>query len=85
MYRPALLGVASLHYANARAKVDVWESLALVTDLREDDATRAPWAAARRARRGRAGTRRRAEAGARFAELPAAAADPKATRAGRRC
>lgn len=35
LYRPALLGVADLHYANARAGVDTWQRVACVAPLRD--------------------------------------------------
>jgi hypothetical protein len=78
LYRPTLLGVAGLHYANARAKVDLWENLALITDLRGDDSTRAPWATARALEEGAPELEDEPEADARFAALPGSAADPKA-------
>jgi hypothetical protein len=34
MYRPALLGAADLHFANARAGVDIWETVAYVAPLK---------------------------------------------------
>jgi hypothetical protein len=77
LYRPALLGTASLHYSNAGAKVDLWENVALMTDLRGDDAARAPWAAARTLEDGAPELEDEPEAGARFATLPAVAANPK--------
>jgi hypothetical protein len=77
LYRPALLGVAGLHYANVRAKVDRWDNLALMIDLREDETTRAPWTAARLLEDGVPEVDDEPEADARFASLPAAAADPK--------
>ncbi len=46
LYRPAVSGVADLHYANARAKIDVWQTPECVAPLAErrgakvwDDAT----------------------------------------------
>jgi hypothetical protein len=41
-YRPALLGVATLHHVNAPAKVDTWDTLVLLAPL-EDATTDAPW------------------------------------------
>jgi hypothetical protein len=35
VYRPTLLGIATVHYANARARVDQWESLGFRVALRE--------------------------------------------------
>ena len=72
LYRPALLGVASLHYALAKAGVDCWEKAAWLAPLDAASAA-APWEGAREI--GRAAPDLDAEpvAGARFAELPAAA------------
>jgi hypothetical protein len=77
LYRPTLLGVTNLHYANVRAKVDRWENFALMTDLRGDETTRAPWTAARLLEDGAPEIEDEPEVDARFASLPAAAADPK--------
>ncbi len=77
LYRPALLGVASLHYANARANLDRWDNLALMADLREDEVARAPWTAAHLLADGPPELDDEPETDARFAPLPAAAADPK--------
>lgn len=38
VYRPAVLGVAKLHYVSAEAKVDSWETVALLAPLAEDAA-----------------------------------------------
>jgi hypothetical protein len=35
VYRPALLGTADLHFANARAGIDTWETVTYVAPLRE--------------------------------------------------
>jgi len=78
VYRPALLGVASVHYANASASVDVWKRFALLSDLQRDDATQAPWEAARILDAGIPKLDDQPGAQARFASLPAEAADPNA-------
>jgi hypothetical protein len=72
LYRPSLLGVASLHYALAKAGVDCWEKAAWLAPLDAAGAA-APWEGAREI--GRAAPDLDAEpvAGGRFAELPAAA------------
>jgi len=72
VYRPALLGVASLHYAQAKAGVDCWEKAAWLAPLDAASAA-APWEGAREI--GRAAPELDAEpvAGTRFAELPPAA------------
>jgi hypothetical protein len=46
VYRPALLGVAGLHYANARADVDLWETVALLSPLRDEGSSASPWGSA---------------------------------------
>ena len=54
LYRPALLGVARLHYADKKAGIDYWETLALVRRI--DDAMPAePWDRKRAVRRRRTG------------------------------
>ena len=45
VYRPALGAMATLHYANARAKVDDWREIALLAPLRADMGA-SPWKAA---------------------------------------
>ena len=35
-YRPALLGVARLHYADKKAGIDQWETLALVRRIDDE-------------------------------------------------
>jgi Skp family chaperone for outer membrane proteins len=42
LYRPALLGVARLHYAEKKAGVDYWETLALVRRI-DDTMPTEPW------------------------------------------
>ncbi len=78
LYRPALLGAANLHYAKTSAKVDRWEHLVLLTELRGEEAARAPWEAARRLEGDPPEFDDEPEPDARFADLPAEAADPKA-------
>ena len=36
LYRPAILGVARLHYAEKKAGVDYWETLALVKRIEQE-------------------------------------------------
>jgi hypothetical protein len=77
LYRPALLGVASLHYVHARAGVDAWESRVMLTDLRGAGVLRAPWPAA--AVTGAAPELDdEPEQDAHFADLPPQAAHPAA-------
>jgi len=78
LYRPALLGVASVHYANASANVDLWKRIALLNDLKSDGATQAPWETARVLESNLPKLDDQPEADARFASLPGEAADPKA-------
>jgi hypothetical protein len=71
VYRPSLLGVASLHYVLARADVDLWEKAAWLAPL---DGGASPWEGGREIGRGAPETRAEPEPGARFAELPVGAA-----------
>jgi hypothetical protein len=72
MYRPALLGVATLHYALAKAAVDTWQKSIWLAPL--DAGVASPWESAREIG-GVAPVLADAPApGARFAELPADAA-----------
>ncbi len=72
LYRPALLGVASLHYALAKAGVDCWEKAAWLAPLDPASAA-APWEGAREIGSAAPDLDAAPAAGARFAE-PAAAA-----------
>jgi len=70
--RPALLGVASLHYVDAKADVDVWHDVAWLAPL--DGASQAsPWDGARELEGGAPTLAAEPPAGVRFAPLPAAA------------
>lgn len=72
LYRPALLGVASLHYALAKADVDCWEKAAWLAPL--DAAFAAtPWEGGREIGRAAPDLDAAPVASARFAELPTAA------------
>ena len=69
-YFPALLGVARLHYADKKAGIDYWETLALLQQ--SDDAMRSdPWAKSELFHSGVPELDAAPEAGARFAPLPA--------------
>jgi hypothetical protein len=72
IYRPTLLSVATVHYANARAGVDEWETLSLLAPLDDSNAA-SPWEAAVELGRKRIEVNAEPEAGARFATLPPAA------------
>ncbi|MCP4005481.1 MAG: DUF87 domain-containing protein [bacterium] len=71
VYRPALLGLASLHYADARSKCDYWENAHLLT-LLNDDPPANPWDGAERLP-GLPVLEDDPVAGASLADLPAAA------------
>ncbi len=75
-YRPALLGTCKLHYLDAKAGVDLWESVAVVARLGNDDPPD-PWDGAEVSDPGGLDLLRDPEAGASFAPLPGAAAKPK--------
>jgi hypothetical protein len=69
LYRPAILGVARLHYADKKAGVDHWETLALLQPV--DDAMPAePWAGSVPFDDGVPELDKAPQAGARFAPLP---------------
>ena len=72
LYRPSLLGVASLHYALAKVDVDCWEKAAWLAPL-EAESDAAPWEGGREIGRAAPNLEADPAAGARFAELPATA------------
>jgi hypothetical protein len=72
VYRPALLGVARLHFVRATYDLDVWESTALLAPLRERD-SRDLWADAAVLAGGEPDLDGIADERARFATLPAEA------------
>ncbi len=77
LYRPGLLTSTSLHYANARAKIDDWSTLTVLAPVPER-ATTSPWDDADVFPEENApGERGDAEQGAGHADLPAAAANQK--------
>jgi DNA helicase HerA-like ATPase len=77
VYRPALLGSATLHYASARADVDVWRSAALLAPL-DDTTDRAnPWRGAALFAADALALAEAPEEPAAFADLPAFAARPE--------
>jgi hypothetical protein len=76
VYRPALLGVASLHYARASADVDLWETAALLAPLRDEEALRSPWAQSELLAAPPADLDDEPEPDAQFAPLPSGAARP---------
>lgn len=73
VYRPALLGVASLHYALAKAGVDCWQKCAWLAPLDATSAA-APWDGASEIGDAAPGLDAEPAANATFAELPTAAA-----------
>ncbi len=70
IYRPALLGVARLHYAERKPNVDFWETIALVRRI-EDAMPAEPWDASEPFDDGVPELDKTAEAGARFDPLAA--------------
>ena len=76
VYRPAALGVATLHYTKARTDIDVWRSVALLAPLREDESLRMPWEAAAVLEEAAPDLDDEPVESAEFASLPAAAARP---------
>jgi hypothetical protein len=69
LYRPALLGVARLHYAEKKAGVDHWETLALVHGINEEMPAE-PWDVSEPFDEGVPELDKAPEAGARFSSLP---------------
>jgi len=74
LYRPALLGIASLHFVDARSGVDVWEDRALLVPLVEPGAD--PFEEADEIRIGAKDLLREPEGEARWDPLPADATRP---------
>jgi hypothetical protein len=72
VYRPSLLAVATLRYALAKHDVDTWEKCVWLAPL--GDAAATPWEAGVEIGAAAPATSDEPVAGARFAELPAAAA-----------
>jgi hypothetical protein len=72
MYRPTLLGTADLHYANARADVDVWESAVYLAPLDKKSGTQV-WSNAQSLPDGQPELHDQPDANATFAPLPAKA------------
>ena len=70
LYRPALLGIARLHYAERKAAVDYWETLALVRRI-DETMVNEPWDASEPFDDGVPELDKTPEAGARFDPLPA--------------
>jgi hypothetical protein len=77
VYRPALLGKATLHYANATAKVDSWEDVALLSRVDEDTGSSSPWDEELASFRVAPELDDEPESGAAFAELAPPAAKAK--------
>jgi len=69
LYRPALLGVARLHYAERKAGVDHWETLALLRGI-DEEMPAEPWDASEPFDEGVPELDKAPEAGARFSSLP---------------
>jgi hypothetical protein len=75
LYRPALLAVASLHYALAKHDVDVWAKCAWLAPI--DAATATPWETGRELGAAAPTVSAEPAPGARFAPLPPPAARPE--------
>jgi len=75
-YRPALVGVSRLHFVDAKAKVDAWVPYTHVAPL-ADEGDQPAWEQASQYGDIRQDLLREAQPGARFAALPAAAANAK--------
>jgi hypothetical protein len=77
VYRPALLGKGTLHYANATAKVDSWEDVAVLSRVDEDTGSSSPWDEELASFRVAPELDDEPESGAAFAELAPPAAKAK--------
>ncbi|MGH0034526.1 MAG: helicase HerA domain-containing protein [Myxococcota bacterium] len=73
VYRPALLGQATLHYAHASSKVDHWDNVALLASIDADTGLASPWPEPLCGWRVAPELEDEPEAGAVFADLPATA------------
>ena len=82
-YRPALLGVARLHYADKKAGVDHWETLALIQPVAEEVPADI-WIGAEPFDDGVPELDKSPEAGARFGPIPENWREPRVMRSGRR-
>jgi hypothetical protein len=76
LYRPALLGVARLHYAEKKARVDYWETLALLRSI-DGEMPGEPWDSSEPFDEGVPELDKAPEAAARFSSLPAEMARAK--------
>ncbi len=76
LYRPAVLGIGDLHFANARAGVDLWETVSYLAPL-GDDPPADIWKESERVPHGDVETQDQPASNAAFAELPARATNPK--------
>jgi hypothetical protein len=76
VYRPAALGVATLHYTKARTEIDVWRSVAMLAPLGGDEALRMPWEDAALLEGGAPDLDQEPEEGAQFSSLASDAARP---------
>jgi hypothetical protein len=76
LYRPAILGVARLHYADKKAGIDHWETLALL-DRIDDAVPSEVWAESEPYDDGVPELDKAPEAGARFTPLPSELARAK--------
>jgi hypothetical protein len=72
LYRPSLLGVASLHYVLAKVGVDCWEKATWLAPL-DAESGAVPWEGGREFGRGTPSLDANPATGARFAELPTSA------------
>jgi len=72
VYRPAVMGAARLHFADAKYELDTWETAVFLAPF-TDDGQAADWSRAERRADLKAGLERGPREPARYAELPAAA------------
>jgi hypothetical protein len=75
VYRPTLAATATLHYANAKARVDDWQDVTMLAPL--NAAATSPWKGGFEIQSKTATLDTEPQVGARFSALPAAAANTK--------
>lgn len=76
VYRPTLLGLAKVHFAQASANIDVWDNVSISAPVAEELAID-PWDAGELSHDGPPDLEKSPEAGAHFAAIPCQLAKPK--------
>ncbi len=79
MYRPSLMGTARLHFVNARAKIDTWETVTMLAPLSDRD-KEIPWEDAAQVTLDRKTLDQNPSLDAKFASPPVTASNPSSYR-----